>query len=100
MKSVSPSVRRTRRLALWASLALLVANLSLITHGQLPADTEAARAAAVKQASNAHKRTEFVPGRALVRFRTETAARAAESRIASVRVAGDENVPAQIERFE
>src|SRR5205085_3755495 len=100
MKSVSPSVRRARRLALWSSLALLVASLAFITHGQSQADTETARETAVKQASNAHKRTEFVPGRALVRFRNETAAKAAEARITSVRVAGGEDVPAQVERFE
>jgi len=103
MKSVSPSVRRvrqTRRLALGLSLALLGASLSFITHGQLQADTEEARAAAVKQASAAHKRTEFVPGRALVRFRTDAAAKAAEARIASVRVSGGEDVPAQVAQFE
>src|SRR5205085_10492798 len=98
MKSVSPSVRRARRLALWSSRALLVASLAFITHGQSQADTETARETAVKQASNAHKRTEFVPGRALVRFRNETAAKAAEAGVASGRVGGGEDVAPRLAR--
>jgi subtilisin family serine protease len=103
MKSVSPSVRRARtarRLALWLSLSLLVASLSFITHGQLQTDAEAAKELAIKQANAGHKHTEFVPGRVLVRFRTDTAAKAAESRVASLRLADGEVAATQVARFE
>src|SRR2546421_9707552 len=103
MKSVSPSLwraRLTHRLALCLSLLLLSSSLPFVTHGQLQTDAETAREAAVKQASAGRKRVEFVPGRVLVRFRTDTAAKAAETRVASVKLADGAEAATEVERFE
>src|SRR2546423_1858645 len=107
MKSVSPSVRRAqqvrrraRRLTLWLSLLALVASVPFITHGKLQADADEAQAQAVRQARAGRKRVEFVPGRALVRFRTEKAALTAEARVATLTLADGAEVATQVERFE
>src|SRR5437764_9300706 len=105
MKSVSPSVRRARqarnarRLVLWLSLSLLGCGVPFITHGQLQAELETGRATASQQARAGRKPAEFVPGRALVRFRTEAVAKSAEARVASVELDNGTQAAAQIERF-
>ncbi len=93
MKSVPSSARRARRLVFWLSLSLLVAaGFAFGTHGE--------RQIVSAQAAPADgKRAPFVPGRVLVRFRTDAQARAAEQSVAALATAGNTETQARVERF-
>ncbi len=103
MKSVSPRVRprprRVHRFALALGLLLtLAAGLPFITHGTL--QTEDERATFARPAAEKRNGAEFVPGRAIVRFRSDAAAQAAEAAVTGLSIANERQIAARIERFE
>ncbi|HEX8071798.1 MAG TPA: S8 family serine peptidase, partial [Pyrinomonadaceae bacterium] len=109
MKSVSPSSPRrrpsgrgrTRRATPWLGLALLLAVAAacpFVTHGSLQTGADETAPRGVARAGEKPK--EFVPGRVLVRFRSDTAAKAAESSVSALAKPGGETFGVRVERFE
>ncbi|HKP71450.1 MAG TPA: S8 family peptidase, partial [Pyrinomonadaceae bacterium] len=101
-RKLAPS-SRARRLALVVGLLVVAASVPLVSHGAFQQDEikppSSSRKASVKGETQAAP--DFAPGRVLVRFRTDTLARGAETLSGAVRSKdGKRDIPTRLQRFE
>jgi len=100
-RKLSGRVRAARRVVLVASLFAVVASLPYVNAGAWQQEAEEVRPTkahpTVKGQANIVEGAEFVPGDVLVRFRTETAAKSAESVVLPLRA--QDGVEATLESF-